>query len=116
MAQLLPHPETHALDLPTVMHALSDPARLAIVGATDRATRGPDAADDVHCGSIDLPLAPATVSHHLRVLREAGVTQTRVDGRLKYISLRRADLDARFPGLLDGVLASIHAQQPAALA
>ncbi|WCB92875.1 hypothetical protein DSM104299_01575 [Baekduia alba] len=106
-----PHPPTAELDLPTVMHALSDPARLAIVGATDAATRGPDGADDVACGSIELPLSPATVSHHLRVLREAGVTRTRVDGRLKYISLRRDDLGERFPGLLDGVLASIAAQR-----
>jgi DNA-binding transcriptional ArsR family regulator len=108
----LDHPQTQDLDLPTVMQALSDPARLAIVAATDAATRGPDGADDVACGSISLPLAPATVSHHLRVLREAGITRTRVDGRLKYISLRRDDLAERFPGLLDGVLAGLAAQSP----
>jgi DNA-binding transcriptional ArsR family regulator len=97
------HPDTAELDLPTVLHALSDPTRLQIVAATAAA----DPAAGVACGRIDVPVSPATASHHLRVLREAGITHTRVDGRMKYISLRRADLDARFPGLLDSVLASL---------
>jgi DNA-binding transcriptional ArsR family regulator len=48
------------------------------------------------------------MSHHYRVLREAGVTWTEVEGRTRYVSLRRGDLDARFPGLLDAVLAQLH--------
>ncbi|MHB8620628.1 MAG: hypothetical protein ACYDAG_13825 [Chloroflexota bacterium] len=49
------------------------------------------------------------MSHHFRVLREAGVTRTRVEGAHRYVTLGRADLDARFPGLLDAVLASLPA-------
>jgi DNA-binding transcriptional ArsR family regulator len=45
------------------------------------------------------------MSHHLRVLREAGLTRTRVEGTRRYVSLRREDLQARFPGLLEAVLA-----------
>jgi DNA-binding transcriptional ArsR family regulator len=44
------------------------------------------------------------MSHHLRVLREAGLTRTRVEGAKRYVSLRREDLQARFPGLLEAVL------------
>ena len=51
-----------------------------------------------------LPVAKSTGSHHLKVLREAGVVTAQVDGTRKYHTLRRADLDARFPGLLDSVL------------
>ena len=46
----------------------------------------------------------STWSHHLRVLREAGVMRARHDGTWKFVSLRRTDLDRRFPGLLDAVL------------
>ncbi|MFG3658668.1 ArsR/SmtB family transcription factor [Streptomyces sp. NPDC047706] len=45
------------------------------------------------------PVAKSTLSHHLKVLREAGVTQTRQEGTRCYVTLRRETLDARFPGL-----------------
>jgi hypothetical protein len=38
------------------------------------------------------------------VLREAGVVTQELQGTSKLTSLRREDLDARFPGLLDAVL------------
>jgi hypothetical protein len=37
----------------------------------------------------------------MRMLREAGVTRTRPEGTLRFISLRREDLEQRFPGLID---------------
>jgi len=46
----------------------------------------------------------ATLSHHLKVLRESGLTHTRCEGRSRLISLRREDLEDRFPGLLDAVV------------
>ena len=49
--------------------------------------------------ALDLPAS--TCSYHLRLLREAGVTRTRAQGTLREISLRRDDLEARFPGLVD---------------
>ena len=94
---LLEQPATEALDLPTIMGALADPSRLAIVRAL--------AADGERiCGTFDLGLSKATRSHHFRILREAGVTVTRVEGTRRIVALRRADLDARFPGLLDALL------------
>ena len=56
------------------------------------------------CGTFELGLSKATRSHHFKVLREAGVTHTRLEGTTRRVSLRRDDLDARFPGLLDAVL------------
>jgi DNA-binding transcriptional ArsR family regulator len=58
------------------------------------------------CGLLALPVSDSTRSHHLRVLRDAGVTATRVVGTRRLVSLRREDVDARFPGLLDSVLAA----------
>lgn len=92
-------PHVDDLKLATVMAAFSDPARVAIVRAL--ATDG-----ERTCGSFDLGISKATRSHHFKVLRESGITRTRAEGTHRHISLRRDDLDARFPGLLDAVLAA----------
>jgi len=92
------HPSRSELELPAVLHALSDPARLAIV--RHLATRS-----ECACGGFESQLSKATLSHHYKVLRECGVVRTRPDGRKRLLSLRRDDLEARFPGLLDAVLA-----------
>lgn len=85
-----------------VLHALSDPVRLAIVRSIAAQGAQP-------CGTFSLPVAKSTASHHFRVLREAGVISVQPEGTQYINSLRRDDLDARFPGLLDAVL---HATEP----
>jgi len=91
------HPSCNELELPAVLHALSDPARLRIV-------RHLAEGDECACGIFDLGLSKATLSHHFRVLRESGVVRTRPEGRKRLLSLRKDDLDGRFPGLLEAVL------------
>jgi DNA-binding transcriptional ArsR family regulator len=92
------HPEAEQLSLPGVLHALSDPIRLEIVRVL-----GSDG--ELACGAIEVPVSKSTLTHHLKVLRDAGVTRTRRDGVQRLVSLRRMDVEARFPGLLDCVLA-----------
>ncbi len=92
------HPAADQFSLPGVLHALSDPVRLEIVRAL-----GCDC--ELPCGALDVPVSKSTLTHHLRVLRDAGVTQTRRDGVQRLVSLRFKDVEARFPGLLDCVLA-----------
>jgi DNA-binding transcriptional ArsR family regulator len=89
-------PARDEIDLAEVLQALGDPVRLQIVGALAGGERA--------CGSFPLPVSDSTRSHHFKVLRRAGVTATRVHGTQRLASLRRGDLDARFPGLLDSVL------------
>lgn len=86
-----------ALDLGTVLHALSDPIRLRIVAQLA------DGGEHT-CGSFGLPIAKSTCSHHFRVLREAGVVAQRIDGKCRFNRLRSDELDQRFPGLLAAVL------------
>jgi DNA-binding transcriptional ArsR family regulator len=93
------HPSRGELELSSVLHALSDPARLEIV-------RRLAAGDEPSCGMFELGLSKATLSHHFRVLRESAVVRTRPEGRKRLLSLRSDDLNAEFPGLLDAVLAA----------
>jgi DNA-binding transcriptional ArsR family regulator len=94
----LPMPNAGELELSKVLEALADPVRLQIVAALAPGERP--------CGSFPLPVGDSTRSHHLRILREAGVTRTRVSGTRRLVSLRRDELERRFPGLLDSVLAA----------
>ena len=93
----LNHPSRKSLTLSGVLYALSDPVRLSIVKSI--ATHG-----EQPCGTFGLSVAKSTASHHFRVLRETGVIQMRAEGTQYINSLRREDLDSRFPGLLDAVL------------
>jgi DNA-binding transcriptional ArsR family regulator len=93
-----PHqPPVEALDLTTILQALGDPVRLKIV-------RELAATGEQVCGAMEVGVSKSTRSHHFKTLREAGVTDTRVEGTHRHVSLRRDDLEARFPGLLDAVL------------
>ena len=93
----LPHPASGEIELSAVLHALSDPVRLLIVKTIADGR-------EWTCNSLDVPVSKSTCTHHFRVLREAGVIRQRVDGTTKLNSLRREDLEARFPGLIDAVL------------
>lgn len=92
-------PAVDALELARVLHALSDPVRLDLV-------RQLDAEVECRCGELSAPVSKSTLSHHLKVLRESGVTRTRAAGTTRFVSLRRDDVDGRFPGLLAAVLAA----------
>ena len=91
-------PTREEIDLGAVLHALSDPTRLQIIAAL--ASR-PEACST---GSFDVPVSKSTCTHHFKVLREAGVVSQRPEGTARLNTLRRDDLDARFPGLLDAIL------------
>jgi DNA-binding transcriptional ArsR family regulator len=98
-AEEIVEPAVDALRLPRVLHALSDPVRLDIVRLLAKE-------QECRCGGLGAPVSKSTLSHHLKTLREAGVTRTRQSGTTRYVSLRRAELDERFPGLLAAVLSA----------
>jgi DNA-binding transcriptional ArsR family regulator len=91
-------PAIAALELHRVLHALADPVRLDIVRQLDSAEQA------CRCGALTAPVSKSTLSHHFKTLREAGLTRTRAEGTTRLVSLRREDLETRFPGLLDAVL------------
>ena len=95
-SEKIPHPSVEALDLATVMRTVGDPLRLEIVRLLADG-------NEWNCNALQgrLGLPASTGSYHLRQLRQAGVTRTRAAGTQRLISLRRDDLERRFPGLVD---------------
>jgi DNA-binding transcriptional ArsR family regulator len=98
MCPLLPTIEQIAL--PNVLVALGDPTRLAIVRELARRET------PMNCSMFLSLTSKTNLSYHLSKLREAGVTQTEAIGTSRFTTLRREDLDSRFPGLLDSVIAA----------
>jgi DNA-binding transcriptional ArsR family regulator len=96
-------PAAEDIQLLRVLAALADPHRLAAVRFV--ASHG-----ESWCAQVieqaGLPMTKPTFSHHLRILREAGIITKRIQGAKGYMSLRKADLDRRFPGLIDSVLSA----------
>ena len=101
------HPATEQISLSAVYDALSDPVRRLII--VKLAEHG-----ELNCSSFLDYGSKTALSYHLARLREAGITATRIDGKLRYMCLRMADLEARFPGLLPAMIASAQAEARAA--
>jgi DNA-binding transcriptional ArsR family regulator len=94
------HPLRAEIELGDVLHALSDPVRLRIVAELAHG----DADAHLTCGSFDVPVSKSTCTHHFKVLREAGLIHQQPEGTARLNTLRRDDLEARFPGLLETIL------------
>lgn len=95
--RVLPQPATADLELACVLHALGDPVRLELLRLLYME-------GEITCAPRSLDIPKSTLSNHWRILREAGITTTVADGRTRRMSLRRADLDRSFPGLIDTIL------------
>lgn len=95
------HPDIDDIEAASVFAALADPTRLAIVLAMAEAEEF-----ESRCSSFTDFGSPSLLTYHFNKLREAGVTRVRAAGTSRYVSLRRDDLDARFPGLLDSIIAT----------
>jgi DNA-binding transcriptional ArsR family regulator len=97
------HPKTEDIHLATLLNALGDATRLQIIkNLVDNA--------EISCGEVGIDRLKSTLSYHYKTLREAGLIRTRIEGTQRFMSLRRADLDKRFPGLLDSVIRAIEVE------
>ena len=99
----LHHPTREQIKIDRVLSALGNPLRLAVV----QVLLG---GGEHNCSSVLKVLgvtSKSTMTHHWRVLRESGVIWQQPSGREYLLSLRRDDLDARYPGLLDAILAGV---------
>ncbi|MFL1376282.1 MULTISPECIES: ArsR/SmtB family transcription factor [unclassified Nocardiopsis] len=101
------HPDVAALTLQRLLEALVDPVRRSVVEQLY------DAPADVACGGFDLPVSKSTATHHFRILREAGLIRQYYEGTSRMNTLRRAEVEAAFPGLLGAVVAADRAGRSA---
>ena len=99
--ETLLHPSSCDLKLSRVLYALGDPTRLEIVRCLART-------GTMHCATLTQSLPKSTLTRHFRVLRENGIIMQERSGRQFLNTLRREDLEMRFPGLLDIVLSEEH--------
>jgi len=91
------HPDLDDVSILTVLAALADRTRIAVVQQLR--------ADGEHvCGTFDVDVSHSTLSHHLKLLREAGLIRQWESGRNRMTALREAELNEHFPGLLDSVM------------
>jgi DNA-binding transcriptional ArsR family regulator len=97
----LQHPAREQIALPAVLTALGDDTRLAIVGHLARCGE-----TCMTCGQFSAIASKTNLSYHLAKLREAGVIRVEPRGTARMVSLRREDLDSRFPGFLDSIVAT----------
>ena len=93
------HPIKEHIRLENVLSALGSPLRLTVVKVLSDG-------EQHTCGSILKGATKSTMTHHWRVLRDAGVIWQKPYGRENLLSLRKDDLDSRFPGLVDSILSS----------
>jgi len=89
-----------SLEVTAVLHALADPVRLDLV----RQLSESDTA--IACGRFHTSVAKSTLSHHFKILREAGIITTHRAGGQSLNVLRTAELEASFPGLLQAIFPS----------
>lgn len=97
------HPNLADISLTNVLAALSDPVRLSLVC---RLSKG----EELPWGQFEVGVCNSTLSHHLKILREAGITQMRKEGTRCFVSLR-PDLEQLFPGLVTQILGFAHNAQ-----
>ncbi|MFD7450999.1 ArsR/SmtB family transcription factor [Kitasatospora sp. NPDC059827] len=90
------HPAPEEIELGKVLSALADPLRRRVV----RELAAGPAGEARTCSSFQLPVSKATVTHHFRTLREAGLVRQVDRGNSRMATLRRTDIEQRFPGLL----------------
>jgi DNA-binding transcriptional ArsR family regulator len=95
------HPDIEEMDLGTIFAALADPHRRRVV--EELCAEGEDI--ERTCASFPLNLSKSTLTHHFRILRESGLIRQNDYGNSRKVRLRRAELESRFPGLLDLVRA-----------
>lgn len=104
MARAFNHPSAKDITLDGILYALGDPVRRGIVLKLL-------GCEGMSCSRACVDLSPSTVSFHHKILRETGLIRSEKVGVEVINSLRKEEIDRRFPGLLDAILG--HHRPPA---
>lgn len=98
----LTHPSIDDVSVEAILHALSDPVRVAIYAELANAGCPQTCSSFLTVRDRDIP--KSTLSQHFRVLREAGLIRSERHGVEMRNTSRCAEIDRRFPGLIDAIM------------
>jgi DNA-binding transcriptional ArsR family regulator len=104
MSRPLTHPHIDDVTVAGILHALSDPVRLGIIGKLLKSPAGMNCTETTLKLKLNMP--KSTCSQHYRILREAGLIVSERRGVDLSSRVRASELEARFPGLLSSILKS----------
>jgi DNA-binding transcriptional ArsR family regulator len=96
------HPAIEDISVESILHALSDPVRVAIYG--DILCQDYAQSCSTFLRVLDRPIPKSTLSQHFRILRESGLIRSERHGVQLKNSSRYAELEGRFPGLIEAIV------------
>jgi DNA-binding transcriptional ArsR family regulator len=95
------HPAAEDITLAGILGALGDPTRLKVL---KKLLESRDRSLSCSGASPCAEMPKSTLSHHFRVLRDAGLIRTTKQGVENLNSVRWDEVNARFPGLLKAIM------------
>jgi DNA-binding transcriptional ArsR family regulator len=96
------HPAIEDVTVEGILHALSDPVRVAIYAQLAGANCTTICSNFLQISDRNIP--KSTLSQHFRVLRETGLVRSERQGVEMHNTSRCAEIEQRFPGLLAAIL------------
>jgi len=96
------HPSIEDVRVETILHALSDPVRVAIFTEIVGSDCSRNCSNFLIISEKDIP--KSTLSQHFKVLREAGLIRGERIGVEMHNTSRCAEIDGRFPGLIAAIV------------
>jgi DNA-binding transcriptional ArsR family regulator len=96
------HPSVEDVTVEAILHALSDPVRVAILARL--AGSGCSHVCSEFLEVSEKPIPKSTLSQHLKALREAGLIRGERRGVEMHNTSRCAEVDRRFPGLIAAIV------------
>jgi DNA-binding transcriptional ArsR family regulator len=102
------HPSVQDVTVEAILHALSDPVRVAIYADIV----GQDCSHNCVAFSniSEKPIPKSTLSQHFKILREAGLIRGERQGVEMHNTSRCAEIDERFPGLIGAIVTAHNVQ------
>jgi DNA-binding transcriptional ArsR family regulator len=95
------HPSVDDITVEAILHALSDPVRVAIFAQVVGAECPQSCSDFAKILERGIP--KSTLSQHFKVLRESGLVRSERHGVEMHNTSRCAEIERRFPGLISAI-------------
>jgi DNA-binding transcriptional ArsR family regulator len=102
------HPSIEDVTVENILHALSDPVRVAIFSQIVGSGCPQNCSDFLNIGEKSIP--KSTLSQHFKALREAGLIRGERKGVEMRNTSRCAEIDQRFPGLIKAIVKAHNVQ------